>query len=69
MSKRRAVSEPLTVTHPDTGQQLVIKCMEGGGFNVGFPNADPDKPMRWAVSGIFTGGTSGTNMSLVQIPE
>jgi hypothetical protein len=67
VSKRRTTIEARVIEHPGTGQTVVIKSMEGGGFNIGLPNPDPTKPMRWALAGMFTGGPSGTNLSLVQI--
>lgn len=69
MTARRRTLDLSTVIHPETGQTIEVKVMEGGGVVISLPNPKPSEPMRWALSGMFTGGRTGTNLSLVRIDD
>lgn len=54
--------ESTVVTHPITGQVMVVQCITDGSFRLCMKH-DGSKA-RWGMFNNFTGGKSGTRMQI-----
>ncbi len=53
-------------SHPENGQQVTLKAVEGGRWRLQFHDRD-GKPRSFLAGPIFTGGSSGSTVTIREV--
>jgi hypothetical protein len=64
MSTARATVRSAELVLAD-GTEITVRAMDDGNVDIVFP--ETAEPVMWAVTKVFTGGTTGTRVSLRRV--